>query len=261
MRITAIKRPATVSATTPKPTSFFASRRLSAGNAALRGQRAFTLGALVLLARSTAAMEYYRADGVKILHDPYSEGMAEKYGSQGRTDDEGFDPYADTVGPGIYGGMVKRDADGNIIIGRQYQNHNPRPGPVYSGGGYSEMSQAIHSGEAAVKALLARDPSLLEEISTGGAHPLHICGMSQRGQMATPVLIAAGADIEATDTYGYTPLARMASNNLAFGAEALLRAGANPRAGSRGDTPLDIARQSRAMDVLRAFEKHSRGQL
>ena len=53
----------------------------------------------------------YRADGVRITHDPYAPGVAEKYGLPGRTDPEGFDPYADTVGPGIYGGSVKRDSN------------------------------------------------------------------------------------------------------------------------------------------------------
>ena len=33
--------------------------------------------------------------------------LAAKYGEPGRTDDEGFDPYADTVGPGIYSGCVQ----------------------------------------------------------------------------------------------------------------------------------------------------------
>ena len=27
---------------------------------------------------------------------------------------EGFDPYKDTVGPGIYGGIVKRDESGEV---------------------------------------------------------------------------------------------------------------------------------------------------
>ena len=72
-----------------------------------------------------------RSDGVRITHDPYAPGMAEKYGAPGKTDNEGFDPYADTVGPGIYGGIVKRDDQGQVVIGEQYQNHNPRPGPVY----------------------------------------------------------------------------------------------------------------------------------
>lgn len=72
--------------------------------------------------------DYYRSDGVRIAHDPFAPGMAEKYGTPGATDHEGFDPYADTVGPGIYGGIVKRDGRGEVVIGRQYQNHNPRPG-------------------------------------------------------------------------------------------------------------------------------------
>ena len=51
-----------------------------------------------------------REDGVVIQHDPYAPGMMVQYGMPGATDDEGFDPYKDTVGPGIYGGIVKRDA-------------------------------------------------------------------------------------------------------------------------------------------------------
>ena len=47
--------------------------------------------------------------------------VEQQYGRRGETDPEGFDPYADTVGPGIYGGRVKTDAEGNIFVGRQYQ--------------------------------------------------------------------------------------------------------------------------------------------
>merc|ERR1719379_366594 len=82
----------------------------------------------------------YNHCGTRITHDPYAPGMAEKYGMPGKTDNEGFDPYRDTVGPGIYGGIVKRDANGDVVIGKQYQNHNPRPGPVYAGGGYTPTS-------------------------------------------------------------------------------------------------------------------------
>lgn len=45
-----------------------------------------------------------------------------------------------------------------------------------------------------------------------------MCGMSKQGELSTQLLIDAGADIFAQDTYGYTPLHRMASNNLAIGA-------------------------------------------
>merc|ERR1719502_2636088 len=85
-------------------------------------------GVIALVASPASTMAYYRADGVRITHDPYAKGMAEKYGAPGNTDADGFDPYADTVGPGIYGGTVQRDESGRVVIGKQYQNHNPRPG-------------------------------------------------------------------------------------------------------------------------------------
>ena len=84
----------------------------------------------VLMSSATVRGQHYRADGVRITHDPFAAGMAEKYGAVGQTDAEGFDPYRDSVGPGIYGGVVKRDAGGAVVVGRQYQNHNPRPGRV-----------------------------------------------------------------------------------------------------------------------------------
>ena len=77
--------------------------------------------------------------------------------------------------------------------------------------------------------------------------------MSRTGQLSTHILVEAGVDIEARDTYGFTPLHRMASNNLAEGARALLDAGADPAAATRppydGDTPLSIARASGAREV------------
>ena len=144
----------------------------------------------------------YRADGVRILHNPNDPRMAEKYGKPGATDNEGFDPYADTVGAGIYGGIVMRDKAGQVVVGKQYQNHNPTPGPVYAGGGYTPMATAIHDGPEAVAAFLDKYPDMVNDVSTGGAQPLHICGMSQRGQLSTELIIARGGDVEATDTYG-----------------------------------------------------------
>ena len=94
--------------------------------------------------RRTGGGAYYRHDGVRITHNPYAPDMAAKYGEPGETDGEGFDPYADSVGAGIYSGTVsRREQDGSVVVGKQYQNHNPRPGPVYSGGGYTPVSRAI----------------------------------------------------------------------------------------------------------------------
>lgn len=216
------------------------------------------LSQTIVMASQTGAHRY-RQDGVRIQHDPNAPGMASKYGAPGATDDEGFDPYRDTVGPGIYGGSVRRDSAGNIVIGQQYQNHNPRPGPVYDGTGYSPMSRALHSGKQAVEALLDKQPELVNEISTGGATPLHMCGMSRGAQMLTELIISRGGDIEAVDTYGYKPLHRMASNNLAIGAQALLRAGAirdTPTEARGGGTPMDIARAAHASDVIRVLKQY-----
>jgi hypothetical protein len=106
-------------------------------------------------------------------------------------DPEGFDPTADT-GAGIYSGREKKDAKGKIVMGRQYIDHNPEPGPAFSGGGFTDMAHAIHSGPQAVRKLLAKDPSLAHEIATGGATPLHTSGMSRTGQLGTQTLIEAG---------------------------------------------------------------------
>jgi hypothetical protein len=38
---------------------------------------------------SDSNMGHYRKDGVKIDHDPYAKGMAEKYGLRGNSDPEG----------------------------------------------------------------------------------------------------------------------------------------------------------------------------
>lgn len=204
-------------------------------------------------------MAYYRQDGVRIAHDPYAEGMGEKYGRQGETDSEGFDPYADTVGAGIYGGEVQRDAEGIVVKGEQYQNHNPQPGPVYTGNGYTAMTKALRGGEQAIAELLDKDPALVNEISTGGATPLHMCGMGRDAQRSTSYIISRGGEIEAIDSYGYTPLHRMASNNLAVGAEALLKAGADPNKKNTlyGDTPMKVAMQSRALDVVKVLQKYN----
>jgi len=199
-------------------------------------------------------MDYYRADGVRITHDPYDPEMVERYGKPGQTDREGFDPYADSVGPGIYGGVVERDSAGEIVIGGQYQNHNPRPGPVYAGGGYTPVNSALSDVDR-LDSLLEKFPDLVNDLSTGGAQPLHMCGMSQNNQDSVATLVQHGADIEALDTYGFTPLLRMASNNLARGATRLLEAGADPLyRGGAGISPLDCALQSNAKDVARVLK-------
>jgi len=220
-------------------------------------------------AQRPGCASYYRRDGVRRTTSVGLEvELAAKYGEPGRTDDEGFDPYADTVGPGIYSGCVQRrfESDGSVVIGDQYQRHNPKPGPVYSGSGYAPISRAIalfrselaggiDESQTTLGKLLDMHPDLVNDVSTGGAVPLHTCGMSVDNQHATAFVISRGGDIEAVDTYGYTPLHRMASNNLAIGAKALLEAGA---AVDHGD-PMKVAKDSAAAGVIEVLEAHAKG--
>jgi ankyrin repeat protein len=78
--------------------------------------------------------------------------------------------------------------------------------------------------------------------------------------MSTQLLIDAGAVVDSVDTYGYTPLHRMASNHLAHGAETLLKAGAdvNKVTGKpyAGDTALKIALQAGARDVAAVLRRY-----
>ena len=209
------------------------------------------------------AKEYYRHDGVRITFDPFAPGMKEKYGVPGKTDNEGFDPYRDSVGAGIYGGIVKRSSDsGDVLLGRQYQNHNPSPGPIYNGGGYAPSTLMLDDVQGKLIPLLEKYPDLVNDITTGGAQPLHMCGMSRSKQHAVNALIVRGADIEGLDTYGMTPLHRMASNNLAVGAKMLLDAGADVfHEGKVGVSPMSIATDSAAhavIEVLKTAERYAK---
>jgi len=193
--------------------------------------------------------------------DPYAPGVAEAYGLIDSTGTDGFDSSADAVGPGIYGGSVKRDpATGAILIGTQYENHNHKPSPLYDGRGYSITSRAIHAGDkgkAQLQRLINDYPQLIEEVSTGGARPLHVCGMSPAGQQCTQILIDVGANVYAVDTYGYNALHRMASNDLEVGAEALVMAGLDPneKVEEADSTPIEIAKRQRAIKFLMAMQR------
>ena len=104
-----------------------------------------------------------------------------------------------------------------------------------------------------------RFPDAAAEVGTGGAQPLHFCGMGRENQMATSAVIRAGGDVNALDTYGYTPLHRMASNDLEVGAEALLNAGANPNSvGASDETPEETAMMKRkVLETIRRWKREN----
>lgn len=146
------------------------------------------------------------------------------------------------------------------------------PRVLLSAGGYTELSAAIRTNVEATEGVLVRTPELALEITTGGATPLHVCGMSSAGEHSTALVLdacrwlgrASAEDIDVRDTWGYTALQRHATNNLAVGAAALLAAGASHTCASglegTGDSARALALRLRSYAVLRVFQQHELAQ-
>lgn len=151
----------------------------------------------------------------------------------------GWNLPIDVVGAGVYGGIVKRDETGRVLIGDEWPENNVAPpahNPVHSKGpyldfskftpanrGYAKVASLLQSGTPAdLKALFKKSPSdvdskkLANLVMTGGARPLHMCGMGRGGDTTEfiKVLIEYGADVNAKDNYEYTPMDRLSSNSV-----------------------------------------------
>merc|ERR1712217_674582 len=93
--------------------------------------------------------------------------------------------------------------------------------------GYSKIARILQQrrgqGAAELEALFRTIPQenerkkLANLVMTGGARPLHMCGMGRGGDTTEfiKVLIKHGADVNAKDNYEYTAMDRLASNSVA----------------------------------------------
>merc|ERR1711907_65380 len=151
----------------------------------------------------------------------------------------GWNLPIDVVGAGVYGGIVKRNSKGKIIIGDEWPEDNfapPAHNPVHSRGsyldfshltssnrGYTVIAQVIQRGsESQLEALFQQlknetdRKKLANLVMTGGARPLHMCGMGRGGDTSRliEILIKYGADVSAKDNYELTPMDRLSSNSV-----------------------------------------------
>jgi len=158
----------------------------------------------------------------------------------------GWNLPIDVVGAGVYGGIVKRDEDGKVVVGDEWPENNRAPpahNPVHATGpfldyskfsktnrGYAHIANLIIEGspskmDALFQSLSADDErkKLANLVMTGGARPLHMCGMSRGGDASKLIeaLLRYGADVNAKDNYEMTPMDRLSSNGVA--GNALLR--------------------------------------
>jgi len=73
-------------------------------------------------------------------------------------------------------------------------------------GSCDPIHSAAEKGDLAkVKALIAQDPSLASSKDKTGATPLHLAAKENHKDVAE-FLLASGADVNAQDKYGFTPL-------------------------------------------------------
>lgn len=101
------------------------------------------------------------------------------------------------------------------------------------------------SGEK-LKALLAKEPQLLNVKNVRGSTPLHLAAINPDASVIE-ALLSAGADVNVTDEEGFTPLHMAAFHRQADYALLLLEAGADVNAKTvYGRTPLSMAEKARA---------------
>jgi ankyrin repeat protein len=76
----------------------------------------------------------------------------------------------------------------------------------------------------------------------------------------TKLLCERGANLNARDSWGYTPLQRAATNDCVDAAKALLAAGASLEISSGldgdGDNAYELAKRLRSYDCIFAFDDH-----
>lgn len=116
------------------------------------------------------------------------------------------------------------------------------------------FSAAFHGQGAMVKYLLdlGADPNMLNR---KGQNPLHVVACNIYMAVAIEALVSAGAEVDATDKKGFTPLMWMCSRESVEGAATFLALGAdiNKVAWSNGFTPLSFcvaARNLKLVDLL-----------
>lgn len=119
----------------------------------------------------------------------------------------------------------------------------------------SEFFAAVKQADrAAVRELLAKDPSISNVAESDGTTPLHVAAHDDDVQMAA-LLLDAGAKADVSNRYGATPLWLAARNGSAAMIELLVKAGATPNTSTVGELPLHAAARSGRPEAVESLLK------
>ena len=113
--------------------------------------------------------------------------------------------------------------------------------------GITPLHAAVIPGNAEVIAALLQAGADLEARAESGITPLHVAAITRNAEViaAIAALLQAGADLEAQAEGGGTPLHAAAARGNAETIEALLQAGANPKAlTATGKLPFDLIKDN-----------------
>jgi ankyrin repeat protein len=140
---------------------------------------------------------------------------------------------------------------------RERLDEDPARATAFAADGFTALHLAAFFGKAEAASTLIATGAAVNVSSQNelAVQPLHSAAAGRHHEVCR-VLIAAGADVNATQRDGYTPLHAAAQHGDAELVELLLSSGADPSATKDdGETPADTAEAAGHLDVARRLHE------
>jgi ankyrin repeat protein len=146
-------------------------------------------------------------------------------------------------------------AIGDLETAKRLLDEKPELINEYSEDGYQPLNLAAYFGQSEIVDFLIRNYANVNAVSRNENRmaPIISAAARQHADIAL-MLLEAGADVNASENGGYTPLHIAAENGQVILVELFLEYGANPYAQmDDGRTPLDIARDAGHTEIIACF--------